>query len=456
MANIQSEVGLAAHSNVVTAEQQDYSQRLYSHGSYRYQTVFPNTFGTTISIQSGQNPVTLQLPIECFNLSQSYLFMTLTIPKTGTAGQFIWNYDDVMYGLISQIQHYANTNKYIVDLNQLQNYLKVIMKKEVAFTDFLSNDSIAGFYPNNSLVSAVPAIRHDGSVSFMNYTEPAYLRVGADNADVTYNVMLPLRFIKNTLFSVDRDIYYGQLSYIKLMMGPIAKVAFASTNNANPSTGVINYPANLVPTVSNLQLFLAVQSDEGMKSALKGKFSQGLTYAIPWTYAFKNSNGNTAQNITIQFDLGSGQALNKIIHSVFNNTESVNTAYDNSNIDGAKVKTYYTQLNGRRLQDITIDCQSSSGLYTDYMQQKRMLKGSVLTSRNIYQYNWFHCDDFTEMPAVANQSDMNNVISGIPLGPMPIQWTFVGVSMANATFQHYTYAVFSKKLMVSPTMVDII
>jgi len=79
---------------------------------------------------------------------------------------------------------------------------------------------------------------------------------------------------------------------------------------------------------------------------------------------------------------------------------------------------------------------------------------------NVYQYNWFHCDDFSDFGPRYDQDNKGELISGIPMSVAPLTWSFVGVVMrtlvansANNTFQHYTWCVFVKKLTMAPGQV---
>ncbi|HRP37329.1 MAG TPA: hypothetical protein PLS50_05985, partial [Candidatus Dojkabacteria bacterium] len=68
-----------------------------------------------------------------------------------------------------------------------------------------------------------------------------------------------------------------------------------------------------------------------------------------------------------------------------------------------------------------------------------------------YQYNWFHCDDFTDFGAKYDQNSKSVLISGIPMSVAPLTWSFVGLTMrpGNNSFQHYTWCVFTKKLTMT-------
>lgn len=472
---------IAEGSSIVSSKQIDYQQKVFSHPSYVHRMIAPNTNGQTISLNSSQTPVTFTIPPEVFNLSQSYLSFQISLPAV--AANYTWIYADVFASCISHIQHYCSNNGYIVDIDNLQNYMKIVDKKETALQEMQTTDSTYGLYPSNSLVNAVPALRNGYAQattpittvnpSSVNYLEPAYFTVGALNTALTINCMLPLRRIKNTAFAIDKDLYYGQLSYLKLYFGPLSKVCYMSTSNANPSLGTVaSYTG--AGTIVNLQLYMAMETNEALISMIKGKvLGPGLSYFIPYVIADKSSNpvSSTAVSnhyVTRNYDIGSGQSLLKIYHSLFNPFETLDSAYDCSNISntaqggsdilGNKVSTYYTQLNGKRQQELTLDCTGTTAIFSDYMVHKKMLRGSVLQNRNIYQQNWFHCDDFTEMGAVADQEGREELIAGIPMGPIPLNWSIVAQvaaqpASASLSLNHYTWAVFQRKLMITPQAV---
>ena len=307
-------------------------------------------------------------------------------------------------------------------------------------------------------VNTPGGLANNSSVSF---DEPAYLTAGAVNAIVTYKIMFPLRLIKNTAFSIDKNLYFGQTTYFKVYFGPLSKTCYVSDSAVSPSIGTKTAYAGAA-TITNLQLMLAVETNQDLRTKIINEVStSGLSYLIPYVQAFKNSNQGTSQNISIQLDQGNGRSLMKVYHAPYNNTENFDLAYDHANtitVSGAdavanqKVYQYYTQLNGKRNQDITIDC-TTAGPFFDYMQHRRQLRGSILRNLNIYQYNWFHCDDWTDFGPRYDQDNKGELISGIPMSVAPLTWSFVGVSMRASPFQHYTWFVFLKKLTMAPGQV---
>ena len=464
----------SANSETVIAEQLDYHQKKFAHPTYKYNAQFSNTFGQAINLGVSNMPVTINIPPEVMNMSQAYITYSVTLP--GVTARFIWYHFQALRE-ISQIQWYSGSNMYMVDINNLQNYLDITIKRETSRDDFLSLDPLLNEVgPSNSLINAVPAYRNSnvtlGNVpngppnsASINYTEPGYFGVGGLSQDVTYKVQFPLRLIKNSMFSCDKDFYFGQTTYLKIYFGPLSKICYTSSLANNPSGGAklpyaggdsVALNANNNARITDFQLMLPIETNEEIRTMLINKVATiGLSYMIPYVQAFKNSNIGGSQNITIQFDIGNGRYLEKVYHSIYNNQEDLDTAYDHSNNQtvagftssavNQKIYQYYTSLNGKRQQDITLDCTYTGG-FLDYLQHRRQLRGSILSNLDVFHYNWAHADDYCQFSSEYDQQNSGSLISGLPMNIAPITWAFVGLSMRAIAFQHYTWAVFVKQM----------
>ncbi|HVT62352.1 MAG TPA: hypothetical protein VHD33_02545, partial [Legionellaceae bacterium] len=451
----------------------------YRHSRLQYVPTFPNQYGAPIPLSSGQSPTVFNLPTDVFNLSESILMYTVNL-SAANGRNYIW-YPTDTYAEISHIQFYGSNNQLLVDLDNANNYFKIVGKHETSMQEFLTNDFQNRLYPSNVLINVAPALRVQSGIAIgvpanINYTEPAYFEVGDINTDVQYQVQLPLRYFKNTLLSMNKNFYFNQIMYLKIFWGPYTKMAFMSNSLTNPTAGL---PQPYVPTtagdctISNLQLMLATETleDERLRlmNQISGPSAPGLSIIIPYAYNYKNPNNGASQNINIQLDIGAGRTLVRMYHSVFNNVEQSNTMYDCSNListdpaaqnTSEKVNTYWTNLNGKRNQTITIDTTTYSDAAgtivnpngnTDYMNMKNSLKGSVLQNMNVFKYNWHHLDDFSDFKNEYIFENGSHFIAGIALGPTPITWTFVGNNMVNANYNHYTWGIFTKRLTINQT-----
>src|SRR5690606_29291812 len=106
--------------------------------SYKFEPQYPNTFGQTIAITTSQTPVTINIPPVVFNLSQSFLNYTVTLPDVN--GSYIW-YALQALKEVSHIQFFpGSSGQWIADLDNLQNYLDILLKKELEANEFLTLD----------------------------------------------------------------------------------------------------------------------------------------------------------------------------------------------------------------------------------------------------------------------------------------------------------------------------
>lgn len=287
------------------------------------------------------------------------------------------------------------------------------------------------------------------AASYYDYTEPSYvyrsaLEAGAAESALNMNVMLPLKYLKNTIFSVDKDIYFGEIIIMRIVWGPSVKTVFSNTNATILNTGALATVNNIA--IFNLALYLAVEKNPEITNQLRTQVAgTGFSVLIPYIYTYKNNLNGTNQNVSLRFNRGHGMKLAKVYHSIFHNTESSSTAYDHNNINGAKCSSYYSMLNNERMQEYNVDCTQLD----DYNLHREYLKDKVLQTGNIYQYNWFHMDNFT-----GKEFDSSNSEDGLDL-TIEQKWD-IYCTTANAQFNHYDFAVTQKMLTVSAAGITVV
>ncbi len=487
-----SQAAIAEGSTVVIADQLDYVQKHFAHPTYKYNPQFSNTSGQPINLgQSSMTPVTINIPPEVFNMGQAFLNYTVTLP--GVQDRYIWLHEQ-MFREISQIQYYAGSSMYIVDIPNLQNYADIVIKAEVPEDEWYSMDTVLdGAGLSNSVVNVVPALRNSNNLvinnpnglginpSSVNYREPGYFRVGGlggvdgVGGTVTYKVQLDLHKLRNTFFAIDKDFYFGSITYFKVSFGPLSKICYLSDSNNHPSAGTkTSYVRGSlagplgIPRITDFQLMLPIETNIDIVTMVKTKFqTSGLTFDIPFVQSWKNSNQGNAQTINIEFQPGMGRYLEKVYHTLYNITEDYDLSYDRANnqtiagvtdpVINQKTYQYWTAINGQRQEDLTIDCTFDGG-YLDYMMHRRNFKSSILSNRDVFQYNWYHCSDYANFSLNKKIDQVNDgtLISGLPL-TSSLTWSFVGYKMRNgvnnSNFNHYTFAVFVKRLIISPGIV---
>lgn len=342
------------------------------------------------------------------------------------------------------------------------NYLRVVRPKETPLEAFLSHDAKDALQPCNVLASAnltsVACLGNYASAS-RSYTEQLYNTISASGASTTRYRQFRLNYLLNTLFALDKTLLFPEVLVLRVIFNS-TKVAW----NSNSATDPTSTPQAITTcTIADLQLLLAVEQNQEIVNSLAEKIKSGFSMMIPFVFRYKNNVSGLAQNVSIRLNRGHGAVCKKVIHAIFHGTESASgTMFDHSNIgaDAAtalKVTEYYTMLDNNRLQQYNMNCTLNKG--DDYVFHKKQLKGSVLQNQQIYSYNWFHCDDFSNSLSPSDSEslpvDKNNLIDGIDLS-IERKWDFVGVTTLTGPWNHYSFVCVGKMLQISPTMITCI
>jgi hypothetical protein len=436
----------------------DYKSVEISHGTYALSRVSPQTPLATIPIGGGVESV-FELSSRVMNLGRSILSFTTT--PEATADKYQYQYLDGC-SMIRSLQLYTRQGIYLCDINQLSKYMKMTMRRSHKVNDVINWDAAAngsaffnGLKPNKG--DAVT--RPDGSALSSAVNEPAYLAVGAfGTATPVLSYQIPLARVVDSIVSMDRDQFYSDSVYLRIVWDSPANFISINTHATNPATAATGGPGAFAGTVgiTNLTLFVAIEQDETISQALINKCkSNTLTYSVPYVYLNKININGAQQNLSTRYNLAHGRVLKRLLWSAFHNIETSSTAFDNSNVAangarGSKITDYYTMLNNTRTSQFNYDV--AAGL--DYMTQKESLNGSCVCSSREFYYNRCHVEDFTGLPSVS-ASETLNVDSGYDLSSGELKYDIVA-QCANANYNHYIYAVTTKHLTCSPTGVTIL
>ena len=437
----------------IVSQSLDYQKKSVSHPTYQLSKTTPQTGSTSVIITTaGGNESVFEMSAKVINLSKSVLSFTASYPKPPD-DKYNWIFTEGI-PLIRQIQLYTRTGIYLTDINDLNKYLKMRLRQSLAVEDVMTYDKIAsgsGYFEgltavNTQDLTVAKAKRHNNTAVKSIVTEPQYLLAGAKGTaggagGVTINFQVPLARIVDSILSLDKDQFFGEITYLRIVWASSLQAAFTSDGEKDPSNAPVDFAANI--TVSNLTLYTAIEQNPVINQEIMSKFNSGsLTYLVPYVYQNKQSLDNTQQNLSVKYNIAHGQKLKKILVSPFNITERKNTVYDNNNVADAKVLDYYTMLNNVRTSQFNY--YTSAG--DDWLAKKHLFKGSCIQSSNEYYYNFVVVEDFT----AETDPDVNrdNLDDGLDLS-QEVKYDLI-MTTANATHMHYVYAITQKTLRVLP------
>lgn len=448
-------------TRVVLAHQLDYKKYDYIYPQYEYTKVLPQagTQTVTVTVAGGQESI-FEFPSKFFNFSRTVLSYTWT-PVAPGVGNFNWTPVDCMHHF-RQIQVYTKAGLFLLDLQNPGNFTKMVWKRNIKLEDFLNYDDFGNGIGLSKMLrqcnsTAAANIRHDNTASSVAYIEPMYVQPGTNNgANPVFNIKFPLGMLLETLLAEDKDIYFGDNIYVRLVWNPTVNTVWAANSGVDPTGGgaPIAYAGNV--TITNLQFYMCIEKNPLIQSKLQSEFnSKGISLLIPYpNYNKINLNGQS-QSVNYKWNRAHGQRLMRIYHSAFNNAEALNTIYDQSNVAAAKITSFYTQLDSMRRQQFDLNCANLD----DYFINQDKIKGSIILSSNSYYYNWCWLEDFCNDAKEITESgnggvDQDNLRQGIDL-TVEKKWDMIITTPGAGGVQlnHYTYAITQRDLLITPSQV---
>ena len=450
-----SGVALSSFGELIRGKELDYTKYQMTHGSYQLtKTIQQTGYTTTTLTTSGGQESIFELSPKVYNFAESYLEFTATPVASGADFYNRINLDGLTF--IRQITLYTRSGLFLADIPDVGNYMNMTMRRNFKIDDVQTWDKEGGKFEGLrcSNVAAGSNYRYDGTTGTTAYLEPSYLRVGGKNtADPVINVQMNLNRIIHSIFSQDKDLYFGgEVLYLRIVWNPTTKIAFIGKSATDPTGDVAAYAGNIA--ITNLVLYMAVEQNQVIENEVRNKVlsAEGLNIVLPYVYQNKISLGGTSQNLSIKYSRAHGSKLLKIYWAPYSATESSNTTYDHDNLAGAKVSQFYTTVNNIRTSQFNYNCDGD-----DYRMQRKRLQGSCILSSDEYYYNWVWIEDFTNNYSMVDKPlkpAEDNYVDGMPLD-MEVKYD-VFTNTANANYNHYVYAICQKNLVINSSGISLV
>jgi hypothetical protein len=433
----------------------DYLVRKVSAPKYKFMKIPLNNFPSASAPMDPSSSVTLEFkcPVRVYNLARSYLSYNINAPAVAAQQAVTW--EDI-FDLGSSVTFGGAGGQDLMNLQYAQNYTKIARKIGTPLEDFLGNDNITGLYKcADKAANTVPGGGNGAYIGSDSYFEPQYCAIGPVNNVQNRWRQYPLGAFVGTILGVDRDFYSPVEQYLRITTATGNKTCFTCTSGNIPTFTAPTVTAGL--TCNQIYLYLCVeQNPEIIASIVSTTQAGAMRYRIPYTTGFRNVGGpaNGQTNIQIQLSQQYGLRLKRMLHSVYNPVEQLNTSFDCNNLNGIKTLQYQTFLDSMPLQDRFLSCLSPSGMMInqdDWAENKKYLDTrSCYTSKEMYALNWFHIDSWSE-PLDTDGADLPDVNKdeGLVMDTSK-QWVFSSTAGATAGLIHYTFAEFSREVIITP------
>ena len=435
------------------------------HGTYDYALLLQQTGGQALAgITNGGNQSIMEFPPGVYNLAKTFLRYTVN-PVAPGAGNYNFVFTDTC-SEIQQLYLYTRTNTQLVQLPNANTYVNAVLRHETPLKEVLTNDIyqfdgntwqglqnlISGITTGGALSYYNPLIPSLGGTSTVNSPlTPAYYAQGGNNgADPSINRFFPLSIFKNTILELDRDIYFPETVYLKIVWENANRV-YWTNNSLVTLNGAV---AGTSYSYSNLSLYAAIEKNPVIVNDLMNKSQAGqLKYLVPYVQSdLINVPAGTNQSVMTRYNRGHGRRLMKIYWAPYANVQTLLASYDHNNQAQAKVVHFFTTINNVRTNQFDYYCAN----YDDYLIRRGYLAGSAILSSIDYYTNYTWIENFCN-----NQSKLDkplsppeqNYIDGLDLTVEQIY--NIKATTANININHYVFAVGQKELSIAPGMITI-
>ena len=417
--------------------------------SYRFSKIVQQTGGTAHTIPASTSESIFEIPPRCWNPNRSSVKFDLFFANKNT--MYNRQYAHIAAG-IDGVQLYTRGGVFICDIQNFAQYANIAQK--TVSKDSLSYASVTSLQPGSKASKTIAENLRPGNTFANTHEEPQYFftagAVGTNTGDlagqVTVSYNIPLSIFRDSLLAMDKDIYLNEVILLKIRWANQTKWGMRGTDAANPVADAENYDVDL--TMSKLYLYLALEENPLICASLIEKVAGGgMALSIPYVHSFKNVPGAAGaggiQNVAIRLNGAMGQHLKRVYHALYPADETVvNAQFLIDNTNKTNFRYYHTTIDNMRRQEFNVTTADND----DWDQVKHLLKGTPIDNIDAYRYNWFVADDFDVIGSQL-MSDSEFVSTGLPLD-VEHKWD-VSISCANVAYNHYTFAVVSRTLMIT-------
>lgn len=438
---------------MVLSHEIDYSLQTLNHPQYIYNKISPLT-QPPATLSAGGDQVEFECPNVACNLHKSKLRF-IVAPTSAPSNA---NYSNKMYATtvpaLRNIELYTRSGRTLVSITDVDMYLDAVWNYE-DMSDMISAPSSDGGVTGGlaqaevvtglcSIDAATTANQTYRQVTTQKpYVSRRELFVGLNTTlSPTIEYILNFGKIRNSLFSRDIDLLFGENVYLRITFNSTAQITHEATSATNAN---ISVQAAQTVTLSGLELHLAVEQNPMIIADLHQaiKSEGGLKIDFDYVYPSRQSFGAvTAQNFMTRFNSGYGKNLRKIYWTGYNTPQTLVARFDNSTVS-TTLASWNSFLNAKQLENQTM----TPAL--DFIMQSDVVEGTVVGDRVAFLNKFVHLEDFT-----GKNIDGIYYSDGIPLDGQEVQYQVQTICGATANIW-YIWCVVQRSLKISNAGVEV-
>lgn len=450
-----------------------YTEQIGNHSSPLFVKLNPINNVQTFppSLTSVYGPIEVLIPSKCLNLSKSKISWDVDAPAQGTSS-FLWLQANALCLLDRITLTSQNTNQVLADIPNLNRFASMLSpvlttqeelhNKASPFNSGLgANTVVPTLTTSTTLAQQTPCedislcnsgANPDGNgveygTPFGNSIRKLFVSTAANTAQKV-SFELDLDSIKASIFDIDKLLYFsGEQLLLSIYFAPVNRYAHLGTSAVAPQTGASSAIGTWA--INNLACYLYTEQNLDVSTALVEKVMRGGGLKVPFPYPFiqRQSVAQGSWAITQQLTRGFGSKLLFSAFSIFNPTETGNTAQDHSiqHLLTAAGGTYSALSYNTLLDNIPILTNNNISIIgggtsagEQWLYNKRHLRGSTINNMINYNVDFCHIDSFVSDPLC--KFDFTT-IDGLDLDAMH-QYSITAYGTAPTSVSNNVYVIF--------------
>lgn len=343
----------------------EYRPQVVADSEYMHVRLFQQSGAPNVVITDTGGVATIELPVIPMNLGKSFINFTQTLPAEAA---FVNAFRDTP--CISRVELYTRGGQYLMDVTNFNHIYQAFGQRTKQIEDFHGSDDailvkrqplVASGTVADAAGANPTAAEFDAAVLAVNNTsaqfavDPMDIKKFATStaaADLTVNWRIECSELYNTILSLDKSIYLGEVLNLRISFAGTQSHGFRST--ATALDGTVTNPDVLThaPTITNLNFYLAQEMNPMVVNDLVETVnSQGMEMLIPYTHSYKTIQTGTSHAVSLRLSNGHGVSLERIYTIPVDGAEEKNTRFL---ADADNLVNFYTILDSKRLQQFDV------------------------------------------------------------------------------------------------------
>lgn len=498
--------------SVAVAESLDYSPKQINAGSYNLRLLNTENSSTATIAPSSTVNVDFLLPNQVINLYKSFLNFDLSGQEAKTNRLWTAFHSGLLAPIDGLILSTASGVR-LAEINNIPQYTKMCFTAMTSHDDFETmpknpsdgTQTVAAVKESGQLFNkAMGGAANIGAASFpasvaefqygafvcssdsatvqwtaeeypydaaVNYIVDTASADGTNARTPTIRIRLPLKLLYGSIFAIDKDLYFGEQLRLTVRFNQGAKMGWTVTSDgtndkyygaqaSGADNAFVSADLAAAPKLSNLNLRIAVETDEGIVQTIKSRFAgEGIKINFPYIYSWQAATTGSGQDSFIRkLNRGHGSHLLRMVCGLFGavQTGAAYCNYQNFTYTqaagytfGSKWSSYRPYLDSKPLTDdwLTVSDQLA------FMYNQEMLKGSCIKGNKAWNTHPTIIQDFAGVGRSIDMPKMDSYVSGLDLSAEHEFMIQFNTTVANQMC--YMFAVCSKTLVLNAAGVSV-